>query len=183
MKKLLISRLFSIALFHLNKKKFCFKKSKKVKSIFLLQTHAVFNSQLSFKNLGLLVLDEEHRFGVKQKEKLFQLKGRVGRSAKQAYCYLIYPEKQRLSSLAKERLKFLKKYVDLGSSFQLALQDLENRGAGSLFGSEQSGHIQDLGEEFYFEILNEQLKKQEEVFIEPGNSTSCFSGDSLNLYS
>ena len=129
----------------------------------LISTNIV-ESGMDIPQANTLFIDRCHEMGLSQ---IYQLKGRVGRSAKQAYCYLLYPEKQRLSPLAKERLKFLKKYVDLGSSFQLALQDLENRGAGSLFGSEQSGHIQDLGEEFYFEILNEQLKKQEEVFIEP----------------
>ena len=129
----------------------------------LISTNIV-ESGMDIPQANTLFIDRCHEMGLSQ---IYQLKGRVGRSTKQAYCYLLYPEKQRLSPLAKERLKFLKKYVDLGSSFQLALQDLENRGAGSLFGSEQSGHIQDLGEEFYFEILNEQLKKQEEVFIEP----------------
>ena len=129
----------------------------------LISTNIV-ESGMDIPQANTLFIDRCHEMGLSQ---IYQLKGRVGRSARQAYCYLLYPEKQRLSPLAKERLKLLKKYVDLGSSFQLALQDLENRGAGSLFGSEQSGHIQDLGEEFYFEILNEQLKKQEEIFIEP----------------
>ena len=129
----------------------------------LISTNIV-ESGMDIPQANTLFIDRCHEMGLSQ---IYQLKGRVGRSSRQAYCYLLYPEKQRLSPLAGERLKLLKKYVDLGSSFQLALRDLENRGAGSLFGSEQSGHIQELGEEFYFEILNEQIKKQEEIFIEP----------------
>ena len=129
----------------------------------LISTNIV-ESGMDIPEANTLFIDRSHEMGLSQ---IYQLKGRVGRSTKQAYCYLLYPENQKLTPLAKERLKFLKKYVALGSSFQMALQDLENRGAGSLFGREQSGHINDLGEEFYFEILNEQIKKQEEFFIEP----------------
>ena len=129
----------------------------------LLSTNIV-ESGMDIPQANTLFIDRCHEMGLSQ---IYQLKGRVGRSPRQAYCYLLYPEEKRLNSLTKERLKLLKKYVDLGSSFQLALHDLENRGAGSLFGSEQSGHIQQLGEEFYFEILNEQIKKQEGFFIEP----------------
>lgn len=129
----------------------------------LISTNIV-ESGMDIPQANTLFIDRSHEMGLSQ---IYQLKGRVGRGDRQAYCYLLYPSMQRLSLLAQERLKLLRKYVDLGSSFQLALQDLENRGAGSLFGSEQSGHIQDLGEEFYFEILNEQIKKQEGLFIEP----------------
>ena len=129
----------------------------------LLSTNIV-ESGMDIPQANTLFIDRSHEMGLSQ---IYQLKGRVGRSSRQAYCYLLYPGEQRLNPLTKERLKLLKKYIDLGSSFQLALHDLENRGAGALFGSEQSGHIQQLGEEFYFEILNEQIKKQEEFFIEP----------------
>ncbi|MBC6415058.1 MAG: DEAD/DEAH box helicase [Bdellovibrionales bacterium] len=129
----------------------------------LISTNIV-ESGMDIPQANTLFIDRVHEMGLSQ---IYQLKGRVGRSVKQAYCYLLYPEKQKLSGLAQERLKLLKKYSSLGSSFHLALHDLENRGAGSLFGSKQSGHIHDLGEEFYFEILNESLKNQKEIFIEP----------------
>ena len=130
----------------------------------LLVATNIIESGMDIPQANTLFIDRAHEMGLSQ---IYQLKGRVGRSQEQAFCYLLYPEKETLSPLAKERLELLEKYSALGSSFQLALHDLENRGAGSLFGSEQSGHIQSLGEELYFEILNEQLKNQTEVFIEP----------------
>ena len=130
----------------------------------LLVATNIIESGMDIPQANTLFIDRAHEMGLSQ---IYQLKGRVGRSQEQAFCYLLYPEKETLSPLAKERLELLEKYSSLGSSFQLALHDLENRGAGSLFGSEQSGHIQALGEELYFEILNEQLQNQTEVFIEP----------------
>ena len=130
----------------------------------LLVATNIVESGMDIPQANTLFIDRVHEMGLSQ---IYQLKGRVGRSQEQAFCYLLYPEKSRLSPLAVERLELLEKYSSLGSSFQLALHDLENRGAGSLFGSEQSGHIQNLGEELYFEILNEQLKNQGDVFIEP----------------
>ncbi|MCZ0933522.1 MAG: DEAD/DEAH box helicase [Oligoflexia bacterium] len=130
----------------------------------LLVATNIIESGMDIPQANTLFIDRAHEMGLSQ---IYQLKGRVGRSQEQAFCYLLYPEKETLSPLAKERLELLEKYSALGSSFQLALHDLENRGAGSLFGSEQSGHIQSLGEELYFEILNEQLKNQTEIFVEP----------------
>ena len=130
----------------------------------LLVATNIIESGMDIPQANTLFIDRVHEMGLSQ---IYQLKGRVGRSQEQAFCYLLYPERGVLSPLAKERLGLLEKYSALGSSFQLALHDLENRGAGSLFGSEQSGHIQSLGEELYFEILNEQLKNQTEIFIEP----------------
>ena len=130
----------------------------------LLTATNIVESGMDVPQANTLFIDRSHEMGLSQ---IYQLKGRVGRSQEQAFCYLLYPEKQSLSPLAQERLNLLEKYSALGSSFQLALNDLENRGAGSLFGSEQSGHIQSLGEELYFDILNEQLKNQTEIFVEP----------------
>ena len=130
----------------------------------LLLSTNIIESGMDIPQANTLFIDRSHEMGLSQ---IYQLKGRVGRSDKQAYCYLLYPERSRLTPLAKERLNLLETYTYLGSSFQLALYDLENRGAGSIFGAEQSGHIQSLGEEFYFEILNEHLKSQEGLFVEP----------------
>ena len=129
----------------------------------LLSTNII-ESGMDIPRANTLFIDRAHEMGLSQ---IYQLKGRVGRSAEQSFCYLLFPSKDRLSLLARERLNLLEKYAGLGESFQLALHDLENRGAGSLFGSEQSGHLQSLGEDLYFEILNEQLTQQKETFIEP----------------
>ena len=130
----------------------------------LLVSTNIIESGMDIPQANTLFIDRVHEMGLSQ---IYQLKGRVGRGEEQAFCYLLFPEKDRLSVLARERLELLEKYAELGSAFQLALYDLEHRGAGSLFGAEQSGHIQSLGEELYFEILNEQLKDQMEIFIEP----------------
>ena len=130
----------------------------------ILVSTNIIESGMDMPQANTLFIDRAHEMGLSQ---IYQLKGRVGRGAEQAYCYLLFPDKERLSVLAEERLGLLKKYAGLGGAFQLALHDLENRGAGSLFGSEQSGHLESLGEELYFEILNEQLKNQKEIFIEP----------------
>ena len=130
----------------------------------LLISTNIIESGMDVPQANTLFIDRAHEMGLSQ---IYQLKGRVGRGATQATCYLFYPEKDRLSTLAKERLELLEKYAGLGEAFHLALNDLENRGAGSLFGSEQSGHLQSLGEDLYFEILNEQLSHHKEIFIEP----------------
>ncbi len=130
----------------------------------LLASTNIIESGMDIPQANTLFIDRAHEMGLSQ---IYQLKGRVGRGALQAYCYLLFPAKDRLSALAKERLALLEKYAGLGGAFQLALNDLENRGAGSLFGSEQSGHLESLGEELYFEILNEQMAEQKDIFIEP----------------
>ncbi len=130
----------------------------------MLVSTNIIESGMDLPQANTLFIDRAHEMGLSQ---IYQLKGRVGRGQEEAYCYLLFPAKDRLSVLAKERLSLLEKYAGLGLSFQLALKDLENRGAGSLFGSEQSGHLQNLGEELYFEILNEQLRDQKKIVIEP----------------
>ena len=129
----------------------------------LLSTNII-ESGMDIPQANTLFIDRVHEMGLGQ---VYQLKGRVGRSINQAFCYLLFPERGRLSVLARERLELLKKYSGLGNAFQLALHDLDHRGAGSLFGSEQSGHLQKLGEDLYFEMLNEQIQNQKEIFIEP----------------
>ena len=130
----------------------------------LLCSTNIIESGMDIPQANTLFIDRVHEMGLSQ---IYQLKGRVGRGTEQAYCYLLFPEMARLSALAKERLELLEKYAGLGKAFQLALNDLENRGAGSLFGADQSGHLQSLGEDLYFEILNEQLTDQKGIFIEP----------------
>ena len=129
----------------------------------LISTNII-ESGMDIPEANTLFIDKSHEMGLAQ---IYQLKGRVGRAKKQAYCYLLFPSEKRLTGIARERLELLKQHAHLGSSFQLALHDLENRGAGSLFGSEQSGHLQNLGEDLYFEILNERLRPQKNIFIEP----------------
>ena len=130
----------------------------------MLVSTNIIESGMDIPEANTLFIDRSHEMGLAQ---IYQLKGRVGRAKKQAYCYLLFPSQKRLTGIARERLELLQRHAHLGSSFQLALHDLENRGAGSLFGSEQSGHLQNLGEDLYFEILNERLRPQKHIFIEP----------------
>ena len=138
----------------------------------LLSTNII-ESGMDIPQANTLFIDRVHEMGLGQ---IYQLKGRVGRSMEQAFCYLLFPERGRLSVLAKERLELLKKYSGLGNAFQLALHDLDHRGAGSLFGSEQSGHLQKIGEDLYFEMLNEQIQNQGGVVIEPEIGLPFVSG-------
>ena len=130
----------------------------------LLVSTNIIESGMDMPEANTMFIDRAHEMGLSQ---IYQLKGRTGRSKRQAFCYLLFPETHKLSVLARERLELLQKYAGMGDSLQLALRDLENRGAGALFGAEQSGHIQSLGEELYFEILNEKIQDQKHVFIEP----------------
>ena len=129
----------------------------------LLSTNII-ESGMDIPQANTLFINRVHEMGLSQ---IYQLKGRVGRGRENSFCYLLFPDKSTLSPLTLERLDLLEKYAGLGSAYQLALRDLENRGAGSLFGSEQSGHLQSLGEDLYFELLNEELKSSSKPLIEP----------------
>ena len=131
----------------------------------LLLSTNIIESGLDLPYANTLFIDRVHEMGL---SRLYQLKGRVGRAAIQACCYFLIPPWRRLTPLAEERLRLIEKYGEAGGGYRLALHDLEMRGAGALFGAEQSGHLHALGEELYFEILNERLREQkEEAFVEP----------------
>ena len=124
----------------------------------------IIESGLDIPQANTVFIDKAHQVGLSQ---IYQIKGRVGRGERQAYCYLLIPRKEGLSPIAKERLSLLEKHKKLGAGFHLALHDLETRGAGSVFGAEQSGHLHTLGEDLFFELLNETLEDQKEGFVEP----------------
>ncbi|MDR1653415.1 MAG: transcription-repair coupling factor [Prevotellaceae bacterium] len=105
-------------------------------------------------NANTIIINSAHRFGLSD---LHQLRGRVGRSNKKAYCYLIAPELANLTADARRRLQAIETFADLGSGFNIAMQDLDIRGAGNMLGAEQSGFIADLGYETYHKILNEAM--------------------------
>ncbi|MEM7009461.1 MAG: transcription-repair coupling factor, partial [Thermodesulfobacteriota bacterium] len=112
----------------------------------ILVTTAIVESGLDIPRANTIVIDEAHTFGLAD---LYQLRGRVGRSEKKAYSYMLIPSSKPLTDEAKRRLKVISEFKELGSGFKLALSDLEIRGAGHLFGNEQSGHIADVGLEMY----------------------------------
>ena len=126
----------------------------------LLSTTIVENG-IDISNANTIIVMDAHHFGLSD---LHQMRGRVGRSNKKAFCYLIAPPKAALTFDARRRLEALETFIDLGSGFNLAMQDLDIRGAGNLLGSEQSGFMEDLGYETYQKILSQavtELKNEE----------------------
>ena len=129
----------------------------------ILLSTTIIESGVDIPNVNTILIFSADRYGLAD---LHQLRGRVGRSNRKAYCYLIAPEKELLTEDARRRLEALSTFAELGAGFNLAMQDLDIRGAGNMLGSEQSGFIADLGYETYQRILNEaveELKEEEGV--------------------
>ena len=115
----------------------------------------IIESGLDIPNANTIVIDRADRLGLAQ---LYQLRGRVGRSSRRAWCYLLYRHEDALSDVARKRLKAIFDAAHLGAGFQLALADLEIRGAGDLLGGEQSGHIAAVGFDLYSQLLAESVE-------------------------
>lgn len=130
----------------------------------------IIESGLDIPNANTMIVEHSDNFGLAE---LYQLRGRVGRSNTQAYCYLLIPPPHTLSRMALRRLQALEEYTDLGSGFKLAMRDLEIRGAGNLLGGEQSGFILEMGFELYQKILEEavlELRHEEFEELFPNDS-------------
>jgi transcription-repair coupling factor (superfamily II helicase) len=127
----------------------------------LLATTIIENG-LDIPNANTIVINRADRYGLSQ---LYQLRGRVGRSDRRAYAYLLIPPEEALSPVAKKRLAAIREFSDLGSGFRVAALDLEIRGAGNLLGGEQSGHIEAVGFDMYMKLLEQTIKelKGEEI--------------------
>jgi len=119
----------------------------------ILVSTMIVESGLDVPNANTMVVHDAHRFGLAQ---LYQLRGRVGRSHRRAYCYLLVPD--TIDADAEERLKVLEHHTDLGAGYRIALKDLELRGAGNLLGAEQSGHAQAVGFDLYLRWLEETVR-------------------------
>ncbi|MGB4413818.1 MAG: transcription-repair coupling factor [Paludibacter sp.] len=127
----------------------------------VLVATTIIESGIDIPNVNTIIINSAHTFGLSD---LHQLRGRVGRSNRKAFCYLIAPEMSLLTPEARRRLQALETFAELGSGFNIAMQDLDIRGAGNMLGAEQSGFIADLGYETYQKILNEavhELKDEE----------------------
>ncbi|MBN2522858.1 MAG: transcription-repair coupling factor [Bacteroidales bacterium] len=125
----------------------------------VLVSTTIVESGLDIPNANTIFINNAQNFGLSD---LHQLRGRVGRSNKKAFCYLIAPPLTSVTPEARRRLKAIEEYSDLGSGFNIALQDLDIRGAGNLLGAEQSGFIADIGFDTYNRILNEALRELKE---------------------
>ncbi len=116
----------------------------------------IVESGVDIPNVNTIIIQNAHYFGLSD---LHQLRGRVGRSNKKAFCYLLAPPKNTLPDDARKRLQILEQHSDLGSGFQIAMRDLDIRGAGNMLGGEQSGFMTDIGFETYQKILNEAIRE------------------------
>ena len=136
----------------------------------ILIATTIIESGVDISNVNTIIIHAAQNYGLSD---LHQLRGRVGRSNRKAYCYLVTPDRELLTSDARRRLDALTTFAELGAGFQLAMQDLDIRGAGNMLGSEQSGFIADLGYDTYQRILNEAVEeiREEMLASSPDNST------------
>ena len=140
----------------------------------ILISTTIIESGVDISNVNTIIIHSAQNYGLSD---LHQLRGRVGRSNRKAYCYLVTPDRELLTSDARRRLDALTTFAELGSGFQLAMQDLDIRGAGNMLGSEQSGFIADLGYDTYQRILNEAVEEiREEMLASSPENSTLFSG-------
>jgi transcription-repair coupling factor (superfamily II helicase) len=128
----------------------------------------IIESGLDIPNANTIFINDAHHFGLSE---LHQLRGRVGRSNKKAFCYLLAPPLSSITHEARRRLKAIEEFSELGSGFNIAMQDLDIRGSGNLLGGEQSGFIADIGFETYQRILNEAMSELREQVYEHSEET------------
>ncbi|ACK68234.1 transcription-repair coupling factor [Rippkaea orientalis PCC 8801] len=122
----------------------------------ILVCTTIIESGLDIPRVNTIIVEDAQKFGLSQ---LYQLRGRVGRSGIQAHAWLLYPNKGQLSETARQRLRALQEFSQLGSGYQLATRDMEIRGVGNLLGAEQSGQMMAIGFELYMEMLQEAIKE------------------------
>jgi len=150
----------------------------------ILLATKIIESGIDIPNANTIIINRAQNFGLAE---LYQLRGRVGRTNIQAYCYLIIPETYKLNGKALRRLQAIEEFTELGSGFQLSMRDLEIRGAGNLLGAEQSGFIIDIGFELFHKILDEavyELKTDEfaDIFSIPEkDKNESFRNDDVSI--
>ena len=124
----------------------------------------ILESGIDIPNANTIIVENADRMGLAA---LYQIRGRVGRSDKQAYAYITYRKDKMLSEEADKRLKAIKEFTEFGSGFKIAMRDLEIRGAGSLIGEIQSGHLEQVGYDTYCSLLDEVVKEMQGIEVEP----------------
>lgn len=120
----------------------------------ILVCTTIIESGLDIPRVNTILIEDAHRFGLSQ---LYQLRGRVGRSGIQAHAWLFYPRQQSLTPKARQRLRAIQEFTQLGSGYQLAMRDMEIRGVGNLLGAEQSGQMDAIGFDLYMDMLEEEI--------------------------
>ena len=132
-------------------------------NINVLVCTTILESGIDIPNANTIIIENADRMGLAQ---LYQIRGRVGRSDRQGYSYITYRKDKMLSEAADKRLKAIKEFTEFGSGFKIAMRDLEIRGAGSLIGEIQSGHLEEVGYDTYTRLLNEVLKEEQGIKVE-----------------
>ena len=123
----------------------------------VLVSTTIIETGLDIPNANTMIIHDADRLGLSQ---LYQLRGRVGRSNRMAYAFLLYRRDKLLQEVAEKRLAAIREFTDLGSGFKIAMRDLEIRGAGNLLGAEQHGHMEAVGYDLYCKMLNEAVKRE-----------------------
>ena len=129
----------------------------------------IIETGIDIANVNTLIIFDADRFGLSQ---LYQIRGRIGRSDKVGYAYLMYDNRKELNDLAVKRLSTIKEFTELGSGFKIAMRDLSIRGAGDILGSEQSGYIDSIGIDLYLKMLKEAVDKLKGTYVETKESDS-----------
>ncbi len=122
----------------------------------VLVATTIIETGLDISNVNTMIIDDADKMGLSQ---LYQLRGRVGRSSRTAYAFLMYKRGQVLKEIAEKRLQAIREFSDLGSGFKIAMRDLEIRGAGNVLGAEQSGHMEEVGYDLYCKLLDNAIRK------------------------
>lgn len=122
----------------------------------VLVSTTIIETGLDIPNVNTIIIHDADRFGLSQ---LYQLRGRVGRSNRSAYAFLLYKRDKMIKEVAEKRLKAIREFTDLGSGYKIAMKDLEIRGAGNLLGQEQSGNIEAVGYDLYCQMLNDAIRR------------------------
>ena len=138
----------------------------------ILVATTIIESGMDIPNVNTMIVLDADKFGLAQ---LYQLRGRVGRSGRMAYAYLTYRRDKNLSEIAEKRLRAIKEFTEFGSGFKIAMKDLERRGAGNLLGTEQSGHMLNVGYELYCKMLEEAVAKINGKDVMPDAEETAFS--------
>jgi len=123
----------------------------------VLVSTTIIENGIDIPNVNTIIIDRADMYGISQ---LYQLRGRVGRSERLAYAYLLYPESKALTDIAMKRLQIISDFTDLGSGFKIAMKDMEVRGAGNLLGGEQSGEIMAVGFDMYLRLLEDAIEER-----------------------
>ena len=138
----------------------------------VLVATTIIESGIDIPNVNTMIILNADRFGLAQ---LHQLRGRVGRSGRMAYAYLMYTRDKNLSEIAEKRLRAVKEFTEFGSGFRIAMKDLELRGAGNILGTEQSGHMLSIGYELYCKMLQEAVDNAKGAEVMPQAEETAFS--------